>query len=116
MGKTTVVDIHKVRGKRPAYDVYIGRAVRYTEFTQDSIWANLYRPYMFPHPSDCLYHYDQHIRKLILLNPRKYDLNELAGKKLGCWCLTTCKLEISFAEMRCHGQVLLKLLAEAGLN
>jgi hypothetical protein len=91
-----VVDIHKISGVRPSFDIYIGRRIQYhSEFTQDSKWANrFYRD---------LAGYERHVRE-DLWN----DLGELDGKVLGCWCVTTDQLE----PVRCHGQVLMKLLRE----
>ena len=90
-----VVDIHMVNGARPHYDVYIGRRVRYTEFKADSKWAN----YFYKD----LRGYELHVRAHLW-----NDLEELRGKVLGCWCVTTDKLE----PLQCHGQVLMKLLRE----
>ena len=108
MNKTSVVDIHKKQGNRPAFDVYIGRAVAYTEFTEDSQWCNPYRVKNYTTPRACLSDYYLYIRGQIA---NGFNLRELAGKKLGCWCITTDKLE----PYKCHGQVLMKLLQEAGL-
>jgi len=94
-----VVDIHKKNGIRPEFDEYIGRKVRNTEFTKDSIWAN---PYL------TLEEYDPYIRTMIRENPKIYNLEELRGKKIGCWCITTDKLK----PLVCHGQILMKLLQE----
>src|SRR4030042_2332000 len=110
--KTTVVNVHKIHGKRTPCDVYIGRAVSNTEFTTHSKWANLFRVNQFKFPTDCLYYYEQEIRRKILVDPVTYDLRELAGKRLGCWCINTDKI----LPLVCHGQVLLKLIREAGLE
>ena len=102
--KTTVVDIHKVKDKRPEFDVYIGRALPYYMdrerlFTKFSKWFN---------PRLDLEEYEGYMRNLIRNNPEKYNLEELRGKKLGCWCITTSEL----TPLVCHGQVLMKLLRE----
>lgn len=92
-----VVDIHKVKGKRPHFDVYIGRRVQYhLEFTEDSKWANR---------SQSLEAYELWIRNCARL---WNALDELKGKILGCWCVTTDQLE----PLMCHGQVLMKLVQE----
>lgn len=92
---SSVVDIHKKKGKRAEFDVYIGRKIRYhDEFIKDSIWANR---------SPTLKDYEIWIR--ISLWDR---LDELKGKVLGCWCVTTDRLE----PVQCHGQILMKLLRE----
>ena len=92
-----VVDIHKKNGIRPEFDVYIGRRIQYhKEFTRDSKWANR---------SPTLAAYEDTIR----ITDRLWNaLDELKGKRLGCWCITTDKIE----PLRCHGQVLMKLLRE----
>ena len=94
---SSVVDVHKKKGKRPHYDVYIGRAVRYTGFIIDSKWSN---PSFF---NKDLEFYERFIRKNFY-----NDLHELQGKVLGCWCVTTDELE----PLVCHGQVLMKLVRE----
>jgi hypothetical protein len=113
--KTSIVDLHKVNHHRPPFDVYIGRAVRYTEFTKNSIWYNPYfaKNYEPDHIQDCLRDYEIYIREKIKQDPVKYNLRELVGKKLGCWCLTTDNFD---EPMRCHGQILLKLIKELGLE
>jgi len=91
-----VVDIHKVGNIRPSFDVYIGRRIRYhKQFTKDSKWAN--------HFYDDLAGYENHVREHLWA-----DLDELDGKVLGCWCVSTHELE----PVQCHGQVLMRLLRE----
>ena len=94
---SSVVDIHMKNGIRPDFDVYIGRRVQYhKEFMTDSIWANR---------SNSLVAYELWIRHI----PRLWNqLLDLSGKVLGCWCVTTDKLE----PVECHGQVLMKLVRE----
>lgn len=110
---TGVVNIHKVKGKRPAFDVYIGRALQYTEFTQNSIWHNPYRRSHYFSDEDfhkhCLEDYESFIRIAIASKPEKYNLESLRGKRLGCWCVTTDQIY----PLKCHGQILLKLLKES---
>jgi len=106
--KTSVVDIHKKNGVRPKFDVYIGRAVRFTEFTEGSKWANPFSSKL----ANCLDMFEMRIRRLIREQPEKYDLRELVGKRLGCWCITTNKIE----SLICHGQIYLKLIKEFGLE
>lgn len=101
--KTSVVDIHKKNGERPEFDIYIGRKVRYTEFTKDSKWCN---------PRLTLEEYELYIRDCIDKFPEYYDLNELKGKRLGCWCITTSEIPDKIEDMVCHGQVLMKLIRE----
>lgn len=90
-----VVDIHKKKGIRPHFDVYIGRRIQYhDEFTEDSKWRNR---------SVSLAAYERWVRE-----NRWDDLHELQGKVLGCWCVTTTGI----LPLRCHGQVLMKLVRE----
>lgn len=91
-----VVDIHKKKGIRPEYDIYIGRKVRFVDWTYNSKWGN------YDYGKD-LKGYESYIRAVWC-----DDLDELVGKKLGCWCITTDKIE----PLKCHGQILMKLLKE----
>lgn len=97
---TEIVDLHKKYGKRPDYDIYIGRIVEGTEFTKDSIWANPF------HGVNALKFYYSYILHKIITYPKKYDLQSLVNKKLGCWCLNTKKVY----PLQCHGQILLFLI------
>lgn len=99
-GQTMVVDIHKRNGVRPQFDIYIGRTVPHTEFTEDSKWSNIDRM--------GLVEFKAYIRQKIRENPEKYNLEELRNKKMGCWCITTTAI----FPMKCHGQVLIQLLHE----
>lgn len=90
-----VVDIHKKNGMHPKFDIYIGRRIQYHPvFLKDSKWANRSRS---------LQTYEAHVRR-DLWN----DLDELEGKVLGCWCITTNNI----TPLRCHGQILMLLLQE----
>lgn len=93
--KASVVDIHKKKGIRPGFDIYIGRRVNRTEFTKDSKWAKKYH--------ESLPEYEKRVRKTLY-----NDLDELKGKTLGGWCLNTYKIK----PLKCHGQILLKLINE----
>ena len=104
---TSIVNIHKIHGKRPAFDVYIGRAVKGTEFTNDSIWANTFTLDKYS-LEDSLRFYEERIRTLIRCFPATYNILALKGKILGCWCIATDK----FDKIVCHGQILLKILWE----
>ena len=109
--KTSVVDIHKVKGVRPEYDVYIGRALKpfmdkEGEFTKDSKWANYYT--FKEYGENALKFYEIDFRVIIERHSESYDLSELKGKRLGCWCITTD----SYENPVCHGQILMKLIAE----
>jgi len=91
----SVVDIHKKNGITPEFDIYIGRKVKWVDWTYDSKWAN--------HFYTDLEGYEKHVRMDLWDN-----LEELRGKKLGCWCITTSEIY----PIQCHGQILLKLLKE----
>jgi len=91
-----VVDLHKRKGTRLHFTVYIGRRVQYhDEFIRDSKWAN-----KFYQRLDL---YEKHVRRDLW-----DELDELNGAVLGCWCVNTDKL----VPLKCHGQVLMKLFAE----
>lgn len=97
-----VVDLHKVKGYRPPFDVYIGRAVEGTEFTSDSKWANIYPVEQYGERSLVLY--EKYARMRLV----KY-LGDLTGSRLGCWC---GDFTFDDAAIKCHGQVLIKLWKE----
>lgn len=105
---TEVVNIHKIRGIRPHFDVYIGRSIKFHNentidlkkyWFKDSKWAN---------PNLSLENYEIYIRIKIKNNPDYYNIEDLRGKKLGCWCITTDKIY----PIICHGQIILKILFE----
>lgn len=95
--KTTVVDLHKVKGVRPDYDIYIGRANHYQGFKK-SKWAN---PYVVGKDGDLDEVLAKYARYVISRLDLLHALPELKGKRLGCWCVN---------EHRCHGDVLIELL------
>lgn len=95
--KTTVVNIHKVNGVSPRYDVYIGRYSRWAK-QEASIWANPY-PVKKYGIKESLRLYEIHVRTSSKLMKRLFMLKE---KRLGCWC----KPE------PCHGDVLIRLIKE----
>lgn len=105
--ETRIVDIHKKKGKRPDFDVYIGRKTKTksNKFCYSSKWCNPY-----PIKEFGLYRslelYKKRIKKLIKFHPKKYNLKELYGKRLGCWCVNTSKTNPKV----CHGQILLELI------
>lgn len=104
-----VIDIHKVKGVRPKYDLYIGRNQTRTEelhkeFPVSSKWANPFT--LKKYGTKALPLYEIYICKQIELDPKKYDLHELIGQRLGCWDITTS----SITPLKCHGQILMKLL------
>ena len=105
-----VVDIHKKNGKRPYYDIYIGRKITawgIKDFPENSKWANLYPIESFGKEIS-LKLYEEYIRKCIKKDPDYFNLKELEGMILGCWCINTTKIN----PVVCHGQILIKLLKE----
>jgi Domain of unknown function (DUF4326) len=82
---------HVVHRNRQRYDVYIGRG---------SKWGNPYKIGRDGDRAEVVALYERHIREerpdLLAALP------ELYGKALGCYC----------APLRCHGDVLAKLVAE----
>lgn len=77
-----------------AYDVYIGRG---------SCWGNPFVIGIHGDRAEVIERYEEWIRRQPHLMAR---LPELKGKTLACFC----------APLRCHGEVLLKLLAEEGVE
>lgn len=85
-----------VHCKREPYDVYIGRPSKYGN------------PFVLKSEADrtdaMMDKFEAYARKQIADGRWTLDeLRSLHGKTLGCWC----------APRRCHGDVLLKLIAEA---
>ena len=103
-----VVNLHMVNGKRPYYDIYIGRELTYPKanFPQ-SKWHNPFRVNEYG-IEKCLELYEKHIRN----TPTLWNaLDELEGKILGCWCINSQQKD----KIICHGQILIKLLEEKRL-
>tara|TARA_B100001057_G_scaffold440967_1_gene475248 strand:- start:295 stop:663 length:369 start_codon:yes stop_codon:yes gene_type:complete len=111
----------KVRFIRPQYDnlkewmedennVYIGRRgivfikteddkkERYPK--KDSKWCNPFKIGKIYTRESCLEAYEEYILKKIENEPEIYNLEELKGKNLGCWCHPEA----------CHGDILKKIL------
>jgi hypothetical protein len=72
---------------------------------QDSKWCN---PFKVGKQGkgltreEAIENYEEYICEKIEEDPEKYNLEELRGKKLGCWCCPE----------NCHGNVLKKLVDE----
>ena len=99
LGPPTVVKLSTTQD----CDLYIGRKMHDAlgegwEFSQ-SKWANPYRPENCRTRQECLDKYEAYVRSSPELMAA---LNELAGKRLGCWC----------HPLPCHGDVLVKLFKE----
>jgi len=86
-------------------NLYIGRQgvvfIDKTRFpSRASKWAN---PFKKGTRAEVCEKFEAYIRKKMKEDPEIFDIRELRGKNLGCWCRPD----------RCHGDVLLKILREA---
>jgi len=107
-----VVDLHKHKDHpRPQFDIYIGRATYNTEFNTDSKWHNPYRIIYEVDRRNILKDYKKYIRDKIKEDPIIYNIEELRGKILGCWCIDSGRYDEE--SLRCHGQILLKIISES---
>ncbi len=79
--------------------LYIGRNMSfYVPGTEASKWKNIFEAKKYG-LDQCLVLYEAHVRN----TPELWnDLESLKGKELGCWCKPN----------KCHGDVLIQLLAE----
>lgn len=95
---TTVVRIRRQNGLIiQDCDIYIGRACNMGGWNlPKSKWANPYSLKQYGDKAISLY--EEYIKSSPLIN----DLEELRGKRLGCWCKPS----------PCHGDILIKLLNE----
>lgn len=104
------MDAHKLHGMTPAFDLYMGREIR--DYTTGEIrytaskWAN--------EDKDDLIVFEQKARAKVARDPQKYNLRELIGKRLACWCMNLpVVVPVQFPlPLKCHVQVWLKLLWE----
>ncbi len=95
---TTVVNVRKVRGVRPAYDIYIGRQER---GFRRSKWANPFKIGLDATRAEVIAKY----RTYLLARPELLaEIGTLKGKRLGCWCKPAA----------CHGDVLAELAEQEG--
>lgn len=105
----TVVNVKKDKLKKHGFsdfsdwnavegNLYIGRNMDfYVKGTKKSKWCNPFSVKKYG-LDECLRLYEEHVRKNLM-----DSLDELRDKKeLGCWCKPN----------QCHGDILLKLLAE----
>ncbi len=83
--------------------VKIGEAAYDTRIDRKSKWGNPYHIGIHGDRGEVIAMYESHVRGRADLMAA---LPELAGKVLGCHC----------TPKRCHGEILLKLLKEAGLE
>lgn len=107
---TLVVDIHKIKGIRPEFDKYVGREVRDRRtgkiMFEKSKWYNPY-PYK-KYGLQAAPMYETYIRQKIEEDPEYYDLDELIGFRLGCWC----NKQKWYVPGSCHADILVKLIKE----
>jgi hypothetical protein len=99
---TTVVHLKRQNGVFVQdWDVYIGRVCNMGGWKlSQSKWYNPYSVKQYGDQAIILY--EQYIRGSPLLN----DIEELRGKRLGCWCKPN----------PCHGDILVKILNERNIN
>eukprot|EP01032_Pedospumella_encystans_P016710 gene16710-19058_t len=122
---TTVCNV-KVKYLRPEYkdlkdwtngsdNVYIGRAgvvfVNGERFPKkQSIWANPFKVGRDGTLAVILKKYQQYILEKIKMEPSIYNVEELRGRNLGCWCVPAAST-LDAEPTVCHGQILLCLLS-----
>lgn len=82
-------------------DVYIGRRNNRHRL-KESIWANHFVIMGGVTRERSLELYERAMRVMVRGDAPAYDIETLRGKRLACWC----------APQPCHGDVLVKLLAE----
>jgi len=82
--------LNKKKGKLPLGAVYVGRP---------SKWGNPFKISKTLTRDDVIQKYEDRIVANIQNNPIVYDLSELKGKDLVCWC----------HPQPCHADILLKL-------
>ncbi len=124
VGVTTVSNV-KVKYLRPKYanlkewmddeaNVYIGRAgivfINGNRFPKKaSIWANPFKTGVNGTHEEVVEKFERHIRDKIREDPVTYNLEDLRGRNLGCWCVDATCHDVN-ASIVCHGQILLRLL------
>ena len=79
--------------------IYIGRDMSHHVMgALGSKWGNPFKPNKSNSLKLCLERYEDHVRR----NPDLFNVMELEGKELGCWC----------KPYPCHGDILIKLFKE----
>ena len=121
---TTVVSVKMDDIRRQGYkswnewesdknNVYIGRGNVYRAKingkyvpipSKSSKWANPYKISDKMSRDEVLTKYKEYIIKKIKEDPKKYNIEELRGKNLGCWCKTFKNPQ------SCHGDILKELI------
>lgn len=90
--KTVVVNLG-----REKFDVYIGRR---SGKLLESKWSNPYKIGKDGTREEVIQKYRAYIRKRLQLKSWRLSLQQLRGKRLGCWC----------KPLSCHGDVLVEFL------
>lgn len=106
--RTCCVKVQRKQGKLVhEFDTYIGRACNQGGHSlQASKWHNPFSVTKYGREK-AVSMYREYIQGRIEMDPVTYDLSELVGKRLGCWC--------NVGEL-CHGQILIQLIRENGLE
>ena len=110
---TQVVRIRRKSGEVvQECDVYIGRQCSQGGWSLPcSKWHNPY-PLSKYSRDRSLELYERYLTGRIDKHPVTYNLEELVGKRLGCWCLNTSSIE----PITCHGQVIMKIMRDRGYD
>jgi hypothetical protein len=96
--KTTVVHVN-----RDAFDVYVGRPMRFRPDLRASGWGNPFTP---GRDGDAIGQFREWVQRQPKLMAR---LGELRGKRLGCWCAPKGGLPGNLHGRVCHGEILAAL-------
>lgn len=105
MPETTVVHVRDVDLSDPDV-VYIGRRSNRARLAE-SVWGNPYIVGNKPGNREASIDlYEAYIRESMRVEPNRYDIETLRGKRLACWC----------SPLKCHGSILIKLLTERSPN
>jgi hypothetical protein len=106
-----VRDLHSIKGVFPPVDKYVGREVRDYKTHEiryaRSKWANPF-PLKVWGPN-ALFFYGLWILSKMIEDPVIYDLRELFGHNLDCWCVR----QKWYTPGSCHGFALLRFIAIA---
>ena len=103
--------------KTDDFDVYIGRG-NCPKTGRPSIWGNPFTHHSKTTLAEVIVESREEAlekyREYILNKPELLDrLDELKGKRLGCWCLEEHPFPIPYV---CHGQILIELLTKKNLK
>jgi hypothetical protein len=103
---TRVVRLKRRRGEiMQGCDVYIGRLCNNGGWSLDeSKWHNPFSMNDYTR-YECVEKYREYITKKIEEDPSYYNIEELRGKTLGCWCKPN----------PCHGDVLVEIVSSRSI-